>query len=226
VKTLDTKNLQDASDVQTIGEIRVALRQAPEKPNKKAARKRGKIIFRVIGNAIFAVVLVCVALMAFFMIRSKVAGTPPMIFGHYAFIVLSGSMEPTIHTGGVVFVEPVKPDALKVGDIVTFSGFAGSSALTTHRVVEIKQDDNNGLLILTKGDANEDPDPNLIPAGNVIGRATGSAPLLGYLMSFVQTRQGLMLFILVPAALLVLYEVVTYVRKRGVKDDVKDEKQK
>jgi signal peptidase len=194
-----------------------------EGPAVNKPKKRVRKILRIVGNVIFGLILACVALMIFFMIRSKATGTPPMIFGHYVFIVLSGSMEPSIHTGGVVIVKPVEAEEIAVGDTITFSGFAGSKALTTHRVVEVTQDEANGPVFLTKGDANEDPDPNMIPAENVVGKAVGSVPLLGYFMKFVQTKQGLMTFILVPAVLFIVYEVINYLRKRGAKDDVKAE---
>lgn len=231
----ENEELQATEEIEATEEPQaVDVIEATEEPQaveeiqavKKSPIKRVRKIIKVVGNVLFGLVLACVALMVFFMIRSRVAGTPPMVFGHYVFIVLSGSMEPSIHTGGVVFVKPVAPEELKVGDVVTFSGFAGSKALTTHRIIEVTQDEENGLTFLTKGDANEDPDPNRTLPTNVIGKATGSAPLLGYLMSFVQTRQGLMTFILVPAGLLIIYEVFSYIRKRGQKDDVKDEKKK
>ncbi len=200
-------------------------KEAEEKTTKKSLSLTRRI-FKIIGNVIFALVLLSVAVMAFFMIRSRVKGTPPMIAGHYLFIVLSGSMEPEFDTGSIVFVKPTDPETIKPGDIVTFSGFAGSKQLTTHRVMEVTDDEDYGLLFITKGDANEHNDPDPVPAANIKGTVSGHVPLLGYLMSFVQTRQGLILIILIPACLLIGIEVYSFLTKRDGKKKQKADAEK
>jgi len=42
----------------------------------------------------------------------------PDFLGYKPFIVLSGSMEPSIMTGDMVFVKETDPDSLKVGDVI------------------------------------------------------------------------------------------------------------
>ena len=187
-----------------------------DKPSADAKKPVSPLrrIAKILGNILFALVLLAVAFMAFFMIRSKVKGTPPMIAGHYLFIVLSGSMEPEFNTGSIVFVKPVEPETIVPGEIVTFSGFAGSKQLTTHRVMDIENDEDYGLLFITKGDANEHNDPDPVPAKNIKGTVSGHVPLLGYLMSFVQTKQGLILLIMIPACLLIGVEVYSFLAKR------------
>ena len=187
-----------------------------DKPSADAKKPVSPLrrIAKILGNILFALVLLAVAFMAFFMIRSKVKGTPPMIAGHYLFIVLSGSMEPEFNTGSIVFVKPVEPETIVPGEIVTFSGFAGSKQLMTHRVMDIENDEDYGLLFITKGDANEHNDPDPVPAKNIKGTVSGHVPLLGYLMSFVQTKQGLILLIMIPACLLIGVEVYSFLAKR------------
>lgn len=212
---------ENMSNVDVVEEV--AYEQVKPLNLAKKQTKGIKKILKIISNVIFGIVIVAVALMAFFMIRSRIAGTPPMVFGHYIFIVLSGSMEPEFSTGSIVFVKPADPQDIMVGDIVTFSGFAGSRQLTSHRVIEIINDENQGLFYVTKGDANNAKDPDPISAENMVGRVSGSAPLLGYLMSFVQTKQGLTLFILVPASLLIGYEVYGFLKHREEKKQRKVE---
>ena len=43
----------------------------------------------------------------------------PKLFGINPYVVLSGSMEPQIHTGAIAFVN-TKDTAVKVGDVVTY----------------------------------------------------------------------------------------------------------
>ena len=181
--------------------------EPPEAGTGKPPERRVKRALKILGNICFAVLLLAVAAMVFFIVRSKVEGTPPMVAGHYMFIVLSGSMEPEFSTGSMVFVKPAEPEEIRVNDIVTFRGFAGSSELTTHRVVEIRKDEQEGLLFITKGDANDVRDPDPIAAKNIVGTVSGSLPYLGYFMNFVQTKQGLLICVVVPLSLLIGTEV-------------------
>ena len=61
----------------------------------------------------------------------------PDFFGYKPFIVLSGSMEPSIMTGDMVFVKETDPDSLKVGDVIAYKS---GSAVVTHRIVEVKSE--------------------------------------------------------------------------------------
>ena len=55
----------------------------------------------------------------------------PDFLGYKPFIVLSGSMEPSIMTGDMVFVKETDPDSLKVGDVIAYKS---GSAVVTHRI--------------------------------------------------------------------------------------------
>ena len=56
----------------------------------------------------------------------------PDIFGIKPMIVLSGSMETSIHTGDLVFVKMVDPATLKKNDVIAFRNEADT--VTTHRI--------------------------------------------------------------------------------------------
>lgn len=178
-----------------------------------------KKAFRIVGNIVFALILTVVAVMAFFLLRSKLSGTPPTVAGQYVFIVLSGSMEPEFATGSIVFVKPTEPEEIQAGDIITFTGFAGSDRLTTHRVVDINEDAQGETYFITKGDANNATDPDPIPAKNMVGTVSGSLPLLGYFMHFVQTRQGMMALVIIPGAILIGLEAYGILKRMGEKKE-------
>ena len=82
--------------------------------------------------------------------------------------VLSGSMEPQLKVGGLVITRPIEPEAIAVGDIIIYRPIAAGENLISHRVVSMQR--NSPLCFQTKGDANDDPDPLLVPAQNVVGR--------------------------------------------------------
>ena len=68
----------------------------------------------------------------------------------------SGSMSPTVETGGVALTRTVAADDLAVGDVV--SVIPASGVRVTHRIVDIDRTGGQTLLSL-RGDANQAPDP-------------------------------------------------------------------
>jgi signal peptidase I len=126
------------------------------------------------------------------------------IGGFKMYVVKSGSMEPKIHTGSVVFDKGQKDYG--VGDIITFK-LANSKDTVTHRIFEVKPDAKNQIFYQVKGDANNSPDPELVAQNNVIGKTNFSIPLLGYLVGFVKSLPGLVILIIIPAVIIVYDEV-------------------
>lgn len=84
--------------------------------------------------------------------------------------IVSGSMEPTIATNSLIFVEAVKPSAIRSGDIITFDP-PGDTPRVTHRVVE-REKIGGEWYFTTKGDANESRDDWRTPAAIESGQQT------------------------------------------------------
>ena len=78
----------------------------------------------------------------------------PKLWGYGIYTVTSGSMEPEIHTGDVIYTMPVEFQELREGDVITFSMNQGKTTVT-HRIQKI---DQKNRLIQTKGDANKEND--------------------------------------------------------------------
>jgi signal peptidase len=127
-------------------------------------------------------------------------------FGWRTEIVLSGSMEPAIQTGSVVVSRPIAAEEVREGDIIMFASLAGNS-LTTHRVDSVESE-NNGLHFITKGDANKGADINAVVPGQIVGIIVFSVPYLGYLVAFIRTPLGLVLFLVIPATILIISELL------------------
>jgi signal peptidase len=110
----------------------------------------------------------------------------PRLLGLETLVVLSGSMEPALPVGGMVYVRSLPPEDLRVGDIVTFT-LPGGDVRATHRVVELRPDEQ---AVVTKGDANEDAD-GPIAYERLVGKVVWSVPRLGRLVTVIQSRQGI-----------------------------------
>ena len=91
------------------------------------------------------------------------------LVGLQVFTVLSGSMEPTYHTGSLIYVKKVDPFTIKEGQPITF--LLDEDTVATHRVVAIVPDEEDPTVIRfrTKGDANEAEDGGLVHYKYVIG---------------------------------------------------------
>lgn len=126
--------------------------------------------------------------------------------GWHVDTVYGGSMEPAIKLGSLAVIQPVDPQTIKAGDIITYRSSTESNTVTTHRVIEVANNDGS-LVFHTQGDANEDPDPYTVPAENVQGRVWISVPYAGYVVDFVKNPLCLGLLIGIPAALIIGIEL-------------------
>lgn len=125
-------------------------------------------------------------------------------FGWRVDAVFSGSMEPELKVGGLVVTRPAEAEEIKVGDIITFH-CPLADELNSHRVIEIKE--GSQLQFQTKGDANEDPDPFIVPAQNVVGKICFHIPYVGYVSQLVKTRLGFLLTLCLPALIIIVMEM-------------------
>ena len=106
------------------------------------------------------------------------------LLGLVPYVVLSGSMEPTIETGSLCFVNRhEKLENIKKKDIVAFRLTDGT--LVTHRAHNITKDG-----IVTKGDRNKHVDGTLVTNNNFVGKNIFWIPKLGYIVMLFQSTKG------------------------------------
>ena len=139
------------------------------------------------------------------------------LLGFHVFAVLSGSMEPSYHTGSLIYTRKVDPAALKAGDVITFHLDGGSVA--THRIVEVVPDkeDPSVIRFRTKGDANETEDGSLVHCKNVVGAPVFTVPYLGYVANTIRNPPGIYAAAAVCGVLLFLPDILAGGRERGEK---------
>ena len=117
----------------------------------------------------------------------------PNLFGYRPLVVLTGSMEPTIKTGSILYYKNVPESELKVGDAITF---VLNKNYVSHRIVSIE----NGLYE-TKGDANDVADPVKIGYNDIKGRdAKITIPYAGYIIKYINEHLyliGIVMIILI-----------------------------
>jgi signal peptidase I len=172
---------------------------------------KNKKLKKMLNSTITTILATLLLLMVFVVISSKASGGEPNFLGYQLKSVLSGSMEPTFHTGSIIALKPVDdPNNLRKSDVITF--LQDNQNIVTHRIVQVIKDDNR-LLFQTKGDNNEDVDTQFVMAQNVVGKYTGiTIPFLGYFIEFARSSKGAALLLISPGILLLLYSVITILK--------------
>lgn len=145
----------------------------------------------------------------------------PRLFGLQPTIVLSGSMEPALRAGGLAFVRNLDaasgvegasgadPTAgIAKGDIITFRAPRSPDQQVSHRVIGVigATDGRDGRRFATRGDANPEPDPVLVPAENVVGTVVYHLPYLGRVAAWLRRPSAFLVLAGTPTALVVISE--------------------
>jgi signal peptidase len=123
----------------------------------------------------------------------------PML-GPTTLVVRGPSMAPAIPLGALVVTTPVEAAALAVGDVVSVR-VGPEQAVFTHRIVRVVARQGE-IWIETRGDANDAPDPAIVPASSVVGRVALTVPVLGYLVVLLSSLSGVLLLIGLAGVLL------------------------
>ncbi|MDR2967445.1 MAG: signal peptidase I [Methanobacteriaceae archaeon] len=109
-----------------------------------------------------------------------------LLIAQHMNVVVSGSMEPTLYKGDIVFIEKSNffgineftPNEVEVGDIVVYNAEWFPNPVI-HRVIN-KTDINGTIYFTIKGDHNSDSDPFLVPPSRITDKVVtiGNQPLI------------------------------------------------
>jgi len=199
------------------------MKNDTEKEKKPVSRKKIIIAVVMISIAFFGSFLVYIVLQISFNTESPIV------------VVVSGSMEPQIHKGDLLFVMGREPENIKNGtiidkdgDIIVFNaqGLWPSAPIEpiVHRVID-KYQVGDTWYFRTKGDANSIPDGAPIPESRVIGVVVGGIPYIGWVKIFL-TDSGLLIPLLVIISVLLIVSIVRDIYKGDEDEDDQDEKNK
>ncbi len=134
--------------------------------------KKGGMFIPALCNVIGTLLIIAV-------IATSIPLAVPALLGYEIYNVTSGSMEPELPVGSVIYVEHVKPESVQPGDIIAFYVDA---TVVTHRVVENRFVEGE---FVTKGDANEMEDFSNARYRDLVGVVKYHFPYLGnYLMIY------------------------------------------
>ena len=114
----------------------------------------------------------------------------PVLWGKRPLVVISGSMEPILKVGGILYYEKINLDDFKKDDILVYQL---NEHIVSHRIVNI-----NEYGFETKGDNNNSNDSYIVDKNNVIGRGNNwSIPYIGYYADFIYNHKYLLIVMII-----------------------------
>lgn len=187
VEELETKTTDKNKENKEIEEP-----QETKKQKSKASKITG-IIAKTLGYSI-------VVLLIIILIRALVYKKYD-VFGYRFYIIMSGSMEPTIHVSDGIITK--ETNDLKDGDIIAFDN---QGAITVHRIIKTYTQENGEKLYQTKGDNNNSADRGLVDKTKIKGEVLYRIPKVGNVILFLQ-RNIVIVLILIVGATIIIYLV-------------------
>ncbi len=173
-----------------------------------------KIMFKVL-KAIAMVIVICLLLV---IVVQKVSSNNVNLGGYGVYTVVTGSMEPTLKVKDMILSKKVEPDSLNIDDIIVYNGTEGSFSgkIVTHRIIK-KEERNNVLYFVTKGDANQIEDKE-ITSNQIIGKYVTKLNILSFISHIINNTFGFFFVIFVPFIIFAFCEVIS------VKNEIDKEK--
>lgn len=180
-------------------------------PAGGAGKKGGKIV-PALCNIFGTLILLCV-------IAFCLPMTVARFKGHLVYNVVSGSMEPAIPVGSVIFVEPVEPETVQEGEVIAFRSRGN---VISHRVV------SNYVVsgeFVTKGDANQEEDMNPVKYGELVGKVFLHYPVIGHVLFLYTSNVGKLYMLGFAACGAMLNILAGRLRSGGDDEDDSDEEE-
>ena len=189
---------------------------------EKSGGKKGKVLNTVV-NVILVIVILFGIFCAFNAYMAKQGNGVPSLFGLKFAAIQSDSMSPTFNQGDLIVDITVKDPAklkksttveAKDGDVITFwTTINGEIVLNTHRIVDI-EDYDNYLSFVTRGDNEQitENDTMRVHQNSIEGKYLFAIPKLGYLIDFLETSKGFLLVVVLPVALIFIWQLIQFFR--------------
>lgn len=162
-----------------------------------------KFIINLIQTALNIFLFAILPIVVFTLLSSKTG----IIAGIRSFVVLTGSMQPQIPVGSIVYTLP--SSRYEAGDIIAFTK---NEVTVTHRIIAIKTE-NGQTMYQTQGDANNVADTDLVAPRDVIGRMEVQFPGIGRVIGWLRTLPGFLLGVVMPGIVVIIFEILAIKRE-------------
>ena len=168
---------------------------------------------RIVVNVIAWIVLILAFLLTLIVFSSGRNNGVANLMGFIPLTVESDSMKPTFSKDDLIICREVDDiNSLKEDDVITFwTIIDGKKVKNTHRIVGINEAENTKSFV-TRGDNNQVDDTLPAYAGDIIGKWTEfKLTGIGKFFSFLRTKTGFFVCILIPMAIFFLFELYKFI---------------
>lgn len=165
-------------------------------------RKRAENILKRKINILIYIILIPILIYNISLIIQAVIKTSetPNFLGIKTYVIISGSMKPSLQIGDIVIVKKVAQNELKQGDIISYR--QGQSVIT-HRIAEVI-DKEGEVEYKTKGDNNNAEDSGTVSYEMIEGKVVKHILQVGKIAIILQ-KKGTIIFIILILYIYILY---------------------
>ena len=118
----------------------------------------------------------------------------PCVFGIKTFVIISGSMEPSLEIGDVVVIKEFPKEELQKGDVISFRN---GQSIITHRITDVIKEKNGKVSFETKGDNNNIKDKNYVKYDDVEGKMVGKIPFVGKVAILLKNKLIIIIILMI-----------------------------
>ncbi|NIN51683.1 MAG: signal peptidase I [Nitrososphaeria archaeon] len=174
----------------------------------------GAFKIRVLRTIIWVALFIIISFSGFQILRLVTGTSNPML------VVISGSMEPFLYRGDIIFIQRMEPESLGVGDVIVFiDPYSRSGACrrvspiafilseeepcrVVHRIIEVS-DAEGEVAFKTKGDNNALPDNWKVTEELYEGKYLFHIPLLGHITLLLQPPYNYLVIVLLLVIIII-----------------------
>ncbi len=167
---------------------------------------------KIIVNVLVCIVIILATCITLITISSQKNGYF-RIFKSIPLTIKDSSMEPTIKKGSLIITKEYKNNDIKEGDVISYRSIDKNNTLEikTGRVKTIITV-NEQTIYITEFDNKEYTDSEQVNFKNVISIWNGKkVSTLGSIIDFLNTKVGFFICIIVPLALLFIYQLYKFI---------------
>ena len=169
-------------------------------------------VVKIIVNVLVCIVIILATCITLITISSQKNGYFK-VFKSIPLTIKDSSMEPTIKKGSLIITKEYKNNDIKEGDVISYRSIDKNNTLEikTGRVKTIITV-NEQTTYITEFDNKEYTDSEQVNSKNVISIWNGKkVSTLGLIIDFLNTKVGFFICIIVPLALLFIYQLYKFI---------------
>lgn len=179
-------------EIEKQNEVQENKTEQTSEKKKKEKNVVSKILSGIWKTLGVLIVILCIAIIIRALVFKKYD-----VFGYRFYLIMSGSMEPTIHVGDAIITKENKN--IETGDVIAFQY---GNSVTVHRVIKT-YNEGNKKLYQTKGDNNNTEDKGLRTTEDIKGEVLFKIPRVGDLVLFLQRNIVIIVILLVGIMLVI-----------------------